>query len=181
MNVDLTPGEWAGVLDAVRLRVKVLRAYEPEIGGPDDEAADDLDRIAGVIREAIADNGRELPELVPGEPGEEPLCPHVWTEDDVAKKRADVEAYNASLREQHGDAANLWVRKYPEVGTVCGKTLRLVEEGYDEVRNLVEWCEPTDDGVVKVGDSRFSDEGSGSSYVECDGGHTFAAPDIDYW
>lgn len=186
MEIDLSPGDWAGVYEHLRGRAKELREVAVKARGADvrqdlREQAVDLDRIVGIVRDAIAENGRELPELVPGEPGDEPLCPHVWTEDDVARMREQVDAYNGQLVELHGEAANLWVREYPEAGTACGSDMQLVEEGYSESRSLVEWCEPTDDGVVRVGDTRFSDEGNGTSYVECNRGHVFAAPDINYW
>lgn len=56
MRIDLSPGEWAGVHDAVlgqALRVKDQpgsRAYDLEL-------AADLERIAGIIRQALADDG----------------------------------------------------------------------------------------------------------------------------
>lgn len=55
MKIDLSPGEWAGVLDVLKLRAKSIRAYADATGDPqDDELADDYERIAGIIREALA-------------------------------------------------------------------------------------------------------------------------------
>jgi hypothetical protein len=66
MKIELSPGEWAGVLNAVIERGEL---------DDDREASDDYMRIAGLIREQIAEAGRTLPELEPGEPGTEAVCP----------------------------------------------------------------------------------------------------------
>jgi hypothetical protein len=58
MKIELSPGEWAGVLNAVIERGEL---------DDDREASDDYMRIAGLIREQIAEAGRTLPELEPDE------------------------------------------------------------------------------------------------------------------
>jgi hypothetical protein len=83
MKIELSPGEWAGVLAALRDRIGWQRdqAVEDEQLGHDGlaralrENADDLDRVAKSLREQIAEAGRTLPELEPGEPGTEAVCP----------------------------------------------------------------------------------------------------------
>lgn len=81
MKVELSPGEWAGVMDAVHEAARdkrdplLLDGLRDEDVADLREQADDLDRIAGLIREALADNGRELPEVPPGTPGTNASCP----------------------------------------------------------------------------------------------------------
>lgn len=64
MRIELSPGDWAGVLDAVRERIDAVRhqAASDESGYPDlaqsqREYADDLARVATSLREQIADGG----------------------------------------------------------------------------------------------------------------------------
>lgn len=57
MRVELGPGEWAGVLDVLRERAAQLREA-PLVDDEPHELADDYERIAGIIRTALAENGR---------------------------------------------------------------------------------------------------------------------------
>jgi hypothetical protein len=97
MKIELSPGEWAGVLNAVIERGEL---------DDDREASDDYMRIAGLIREQIAEAGRVLPELpVPDEDQDEAECPHVWTPGGLADARPG-RGLPGPGRELHGDAWN---------------------------------------------------------------------------
>jgi hypothetical protein len=75
VNVDLSPGEWAGVLNAVMQESRRLQRLTDEYETDFREDAEDLARIGRLIREAIAEDGRELPEVPPGTPGTNASCP----------------------------------------------------------------------------------------------------------
>ena len=62
MKVDLSPGDWAGVMAIVAARADTLRDHAVSETNEDEradlhETADDLHRIARKIRDALAENG----------------------------------------------------------------------------------------------------------------------------
>jgi hypothetical protein len=86
VRVELSPGDWAGVLDAVRSVARQLRDGQWPVDTPvedhrdADEQADDLDRVAKSLREQIAEAGRELPDLPTGGVGTNAVCPECAAE-----------------------------------------------------------------------------------------------------
>lgn len=62
MRIDLSPGEWAGVMvtlarDVDRLREDAAHEADGDVRRDLHEQADDMARIAGIIRAAIAEDG----------------------------------------------------------------------------------------------------------------------------
>jgi hypothetical protein len=168
MKIELSPGDWAGVLNAVIERGEL---------DDDREASDDYMRIAGLIREQIAEAGRTLPELTPvtdTDDGESAACPHVWTAEEVRRMRDVDDQYQARGRGMHGDAWNGTPRTdYPEVGSFCGAELEVVERVWDY--RPTSWHK----GVLRIGDGQFGD----GEFVEltCDNGHVWAMPEeVEY-
>jgi hypothetical protein len=165
MKIELSPGEWAGVLNAVIERGEL---------DDDREASDDYMRIAGLIREQIAEAGRVLPELPePDEDQDEAECPHAWTASEVLAMRDQDAVYNAKGRELHGDAWHEFTRSYPEVGATCGAVLELVDRVPDY--RSVRW----EDGVLVVGDGQFGD--AETEELSCKNGHQWSlAIEMEY-
>jgi hypothetical protein len=117
MKIELSPGEWAGVLNAVIERGEL---------DDDREASDDYMRIAGLIREQIAEAGRTLPELpVPDEDQDEAECPHVWTPRRsggcaTSRRSSTRPGARAARRRLERDART----DYPRSGASCGPSWR---------------------------------------------------------
>jgi hypothetical protein len=168
VRIELSPGDWAGVLHALDERVHGLRELadprhpEAELYDQDDliEQAEDLARVHDSLREQIAEAGRELPELTPvtdTDDGESAACQHVWTASDVLAMRDQDAVYNAN----------------PEVGSVCGAELEVVERVWDY--RPTSWHK----GVLRIGDGQLGD----GEFVEltCDNGHVWAMPEeVEY-
>lgn len=167
MKIDLSPGEWAGVMDAVAERAS---------READHELRDDLWRIARLIRQAIEEDGRELPELVPGEPNTTVTCQHVMTPQDV---RARIER-NEAVKERwagHSDrecpAYMLWPVGLP--GEQCGLPLYVNVLEWDH-RKQSEWLE---DGAIYVGKS--VDTETVDMRFGCEAGHDWELPETGDW
>jgi hypothetical protein len=89
VRIELSPGEWAGVLHCVMQESRRLDRLTEEYETDFREQAEDLRRIGRLMREAIDAAGRELPELPAGEPGTRAACPECGEE--LAVRKAEIE------------------------------------------------------------------------------------------
>ena len=186
MKIELSPGEWAGVMNVLHQAAEDMRqaaAVEPieDFEAADlREQADDYERIEGIIREALDKDGRGLPVLTPPEVPEgeevEATCQHVWTVEEIEQLRQRDAEWQAALRETHPTYVPT-ERTYPEPGSLCGSEL-IYWTGVP-YRHYAYW---SDSGVLVMGDGKSGDGDIGEDELVCSNHvHAWAIPDDVDW